>query len=116
MNEDWLATYRGWVYGIGFGAQLGLGFATIVESSLTWVAFACALGSGSAAAGALIGATFGIARALPVLAMARTHDPAALRTKMARLDRARPRVTRTVLALQAAIAFVLLGTLFGGWA
>src|SRR6478736_1103162 len=38
VNEDWLATYRGWVYGIGFGTQLGLGFATIVESSLTWVA------------------------------------------------------------------------------
>src|SRR5215471_15244920 len=24
VNEDWLNRYRGWVYGLGFGAQLGL--------------------------------------------------------------------------------------------
>ena len=23
VNEDWLTAYRGWVYGVGFGAQLG---------------------------------------------------------------------------------------------
>src|SRR5947209_302552 len=25
VNEDWLRRYRGWVYGAGFGAQLGAG-------------------------------------------------------------------------------------------
>ena len=25
VNEDWLAHYRGWVYGTGFGFQLGAG-------------------------------------------------------------------------------------------
>src|ERR1700737_74390 len=30
VNEDWLRRYRGWVYGIGFGFQLGLGVVTIV--------------------------------------------------------------------------------------
>ncbi len=24
VNEDWLGRYRGWVYGVAFGAQLGL--------------------------------------------------------------------------------------------
>src|SRR6478609_6746597 len=33
VNEDWLTRYRGWVYGIGFGAQLGTGLATIVTSA-----------------------------------------------------------------------------------
>src|ERR1019366_9178078 len=33
VNEGWLARYRGWVYGIGFGAQLGVGVATIVTSA-----------------------------------------------------------------------------------
>ena len=28
VNEDWVHRYRGWVYGISFGAQLGVGLAT----------------------------------------------------------------------------------------
>ena len=59
----------GWVYGAGFGAQLGLAFATIVTASATWIAFACALLSGCPSAGLRsIGAIFGLARALPLLA------------------------------------------------
>jgi hypothetical protein len=108
VNEDWLTTYRGWVYGGGFGAQLGLGFTTIINASATWLAFACALASCSAAAGALIGTTFGLVRALPVLSTARTYSPAALRTRLGRLDRAQPRVAHAVLILQAAIALALL--------
>src|SRR5436853_1685173 len=30
VNEDWLHRYRAWVYGVGFGIQLGLGAVTIV--------------------------------------------------------------------------------------
>src|SRR5437660_11825965 len=30
VNERWLDEYRGWVYGLGFGAQLGLGVTTVV--------------------------------------------------------------------------------------
>src|SRR4051812_47025367 len=51
VDENWLANYRGWVYGAGFGAQLGIAFSTIVTASATWVAFACALLSGGARAG-----------------------------------------------------------------
>src|SRR4051794_33369808 len=29
VNEEWLREYRGWVYGAGFGGQLGVGVATI---------------------------------------------------------------------------------------
>jgi len=111
VNEDWLVTYRGWVYGIGFGAQLGLGVTTIVTASITWIAFACAAASGSWAAGMLVGATFGAARALTVLATARVHDPVALRTTLARLDRVRPRVARVATALQLTVALALLATL-----
>ena len=31
--------YRGWVYGLGFGAQLGFGVVTVVTSAATYVAF-----------------------------------------------------------------------------
>jgi hypothetical protein len=111
VNEDWLATYRGWVYGIGYGAQLGLGITTIVTASITWVAFACAAGAGSLVAGMLVGATFGAVRALPVLATARVHDPTALRATLARLERVRPGVARAATVLQATVAVALLAAI-----
>src|SRR5439155_21261498 len=36
VNEEWLGRYRGWVYGAGFGLQLGLGVATIVTTSAVY--------------------------------------------------------------------------------
>src|SRR5205807_4975549 len=37
VNEDWLREYRGWVYGLGFGLQLGLGVSTIVTTAAVYV-------------------------------------------------------------------------------
>ena len=37
VNERWLDEYRGWVYGLGFGAQLGLGVTTVITSAATYV-------------------------------------------------------------------------------
>ena len=108
VNENWLVTYRGWVYGSGFGAQLGLAFLTIVTASATWVAFVCALFAGSTAAGAAIGALFGLARALPILSAARVRDPTALRAVVRRLERVRPRVAVATRAVQGTAAAGLL--------
>ena len=108
VNENWLVTYRGWVYGTGFGAQLGLAFLTIVTASATWVAFACALFAGNAGAGAVIGAVFGLARALPILSAARVRDPAALRALVRRLERVRPRVAVATTAVQGTAAAGML--------
>jgi hypothetical protein len=111
VNEDWLVTYRGWVYGIGYGAQLGLGVTTIVTASITWVAFACAAAAGSLVAGMLVGATFGAVRALTLLVTARVNDPSALRATLQRLEHLRPRVARVATALQVALAVALLTTI-----
>ena len=32
VDERWLTTYRGWVYGFGFGVQLGFGLGTVVNT------------------------------------------------------------------------------------
>ena len=108
VDENWLVSYRGWVYGSGFGAQLGFAFVTIVTASATWVAFACALLSGRVIAGATIGALFGLARALPILAGARVRDPAALRSLVRGLERLRPRVAIATTAFQGAAAVGLV--------
>lgn len=104
VDEAWLTRYRGWVYGLGFGAQLGSGVVTIVTSSLTYVVLAAAALSGSVAAGVAIGATFGLVRALPVLGFARVRSPGGLRTAMRRVEAWRGPVDRGVVVVQSLAA------------
>ena len=108
VDERWLEEYRGWVYGVGFGFQLGLGVVTIVPASITYVVLAAAALSGSPLRGLAIGAVFGTVRALPLLAAGRTRTPAALRDHMRRLaDLAAP-VARTTRVTQAAVALAAM--------
>ncbi|MBO0769407.1 MAG: hypothetical protein J2O48_12050 [Solirubrobacterales bacterium] len=76
VNEDWMSTFRGWVYGVGFGAQLGLGFITLVACAAIYATFAVAFLSGSPLIGVCIGAVFGATKAASLLpaGMARTRE------------------------------------------
>jgi hypothetical protein len=70
VDEAWVGRYRGWVVGMGFGAQLGFGVVTIVTSSTTYAVVVLAFLSGTPWAGALLGGLFGLVRALPLVLMA----------------------------------------------
>ena len=37
VDERWLHRYRGWVYGVGFGFQLGFGLLTVVTTSTVYL-------------------------------------------------------------------------------
>lgn len=87
VDERWLDGLRGWVYGIGYGFQLGLGVVTIVTSALTYTTVAAALLSASWVGGLMIGTTFGLMRALPILLTARVQGPAELRALHVRNQR-----------------------------
>jgi hypothetical protein len=75
VNERWLDEYRGWVYGLGFGGQLGLAVVTVVSSAATYVALIAAFLTGSAGAGALVVGCFGAVRGLTPLVAARVRTP-----------------------------------------
>jgi sulfite exporter TauE/SafE len=75
VNEQWLNRYRGWVYGVGFGAQLGTGVATVVTTSAVYSMLASIVLSGSPAWGALIGTTFGVVRGATILPAWRVRSP-----------------------------------------
>ena len=75
VNEDWMVRYRSWVYGLGFGVQLGLGVVTIVNTSAIYAMLLAAALSGSAGAGALIGGVFGFVRAAIVFTVAGVKRP-----------------------------------------
>jgi hypothetical protein len=87
VDEQWLTRYRGWVYGVGFGAQLGFGLVTIITSATTYAVVLLAALSGHVGAGLAIGATFGLVRALPSLLMAKVGDRHGLHRVFARVER-----------------------------
>jgi hypothetical protein len=110
VDERWLDEYRGWVYGFGFGLQLGTGLVTIVSTSAVYAAFAlsflAALASGQLWAGVAVGVTFGAVRGLTALGAARAHDPTHLRA----LHRSIERNTATSRTLTAATLTVTAAT------
>lgn len=111
VNERWLDTYRGWVYGVGFGAQLGVGVVTVVTTAAIYQTWAFALLSTSAWAGAAIGAVFGVVRFATMLWVRRVNDPIGLRTAIAGTQRWLPMARRVALSAQGVAAIVLLATL-----
>lgn len=114
VDEDWLVTYRGWVYGAGFGFQLGLGFATVVTRSVTYVALAGAALTASWQAGLAVGAVFGVVRGLPLLLAARLRTPERLRSfhrRLAAVARPADRATGIGQASAAVVALLTAGAL-----
>ncbi len=87
VNEDWLDEFRGWVVGLGFGFQLGLGVVTIVTSLTIPATFLLAALTGSWQWGLAVGTTFGLARALPIMSTRRIDRPDRLAALHRRHDR-----------------------------
>ncbi len=110
VNEDWLATYRGWVYGLGFGVQLGLGVVTIVTTASVYLLWAGVFLAADPVIGGVAGATFGLVRALPVVLSARLRQPAAVGARVGRFDRwdGRFRTVTVTTELIAAAAVLLM--------
>jgi hypothetical protein len=89
VDERWLDEYRGWVYGLGYGAQLGLGVSTVVSSAATYAALLAAALSADPRRGALILGVYGAIRGLTPLAAARVRSPRQLLALHAALRRGR---------------------------
>lgn len=121
VNEDWLPAYRGWVCGLGFGVQLGMGVLTIVTTATVYLtaglavlaAAAASTPAGAIAVGMSVGSAFGLARALPILAGAGAGTPGQLAILGRRLAAyARPANQVTVaLVAGAGLACVAVGAM-----
>ena len=112
VDETWLHRYRGWVYGVGFGGQLGVGVWTIVATPAIYVALAGEALAPTLAAGLVIGATFGFVRGATVLSTVRIDSSEALRSFHRRFHRsgrgaAALALGAQVLVLVAAAASIL---------
>jgi len=114
VNEDMLNEYREWAYGLNFGFQLGLGVVTIVTTSTVYLTFALAFLTGSWQAGLLVGAAFGLVRALPMVLVTRIYDPHQLRRLFERINAWAPVAHRGSLGLLIVAGSVAVVSIWTG--
>ena len=103
VSEDWLVAYRSWVYGAGFGLQLGAAVVTVVNTALVPLFMLAALLSGNTAAGLMIGAAFGAARGASMALSIRVRTTDDLRRLHRRLDLHADRARRLGAAAAAGL-------------
>ncbi len=109
VNENWIQSYRGWVYGGGFGAELGFGISTIITTTLVHVLVVAMILVGSVPAATVLGTVFGFVRGATVFAAHGVDSPERLRAFHATLDewRSRSRFGGVLaLAVSSVIGFV----------
>jgi hypothetical protein len=114
VNERWLDQYRSWVYGGGFGWQIGTGLATYITTAAVYLMAVLAVLTASPVAAMAIGTGFGLLRGLAVLLNRRTTDPMDLLAFHRRFFAAGPMVGRAVTTVELVVALVLVGAL-AGW-
>ncbi|MBV9661689.1 MAG: hypothetical protein JO337_11085 [Acidimicrobiales bacterium] len=108
VDDSWLAKYRPWLYGAGFGWQIGVGFATYVMTASVALILVLAALSTSPIGALVVGISFGLARGLTVFLTARSDSPAGLRVLHARLDSFGPAVRWGVVGVESGVVVVLL--------
>ncbi len=108
VNEDWMTRYRGWVYGLAFGAQLGVGVATIVTSAAIYATAAVVFLCGDPAIGVAIGTAFGLVRAMSLLPAHRAHDSESLVELHRVLGAIEPYVRRATPAVELLVAALVI--------
>ncbi len=87
VDERWLTAYRGWVYGFGFGVQLGFGFVTVINTFL-FVALVIGGGLLDPVPAFVIGVGYGAVRGVMALLSGGVRTVDDLKRLHRRLDRA----------------------------
>ena len=113
VNEDWLGKYRAWLYGSGFGWQVGAGVATYIMTAAVFVTIAFGALGASPIAALVLGGGFGLARGLTVYLTARAHNTAELFAIHRKFDALGEPVRRAVIVVQLAVGVVAIGLAAG---
>lgn len=113
VNEVWLDEFRSWVYGLGFGWQIGTGLATYIMTAGVYLTVGLAALTGRPLIALGITVLFGTVRGMAIFLGVRLVDPERLRSFHAWFEGAGPIVRRAVIALQT---FVAIAVATGAWA
>jgi hypothetical protein len=114
VNERWLDQFRPWVYGAGFGWQIGAGLVTYIKTAALYLMITLAALTASPATALAVGTLFGLVRGLAVLLGRGIVSPATLAEFHRRFTRAGPVVLGVVVGCEIAVA-VAFGAALSPW-
>ena len=113
VDDAWLSTYRSWVYGLGFGWQIGAGITTYIMTTAVFLTIGLAALTAGPLLAFVLAVLFGLARGLAVLLSARLRSPAAMLALHARLEALETPVRLTVIGIEVAVAAIAAGLAWG---
>ena len=113
VNEAWLDEFRSWVYGGGFGWQIGVGLATFVTTAAVYLMIAMAALTGDPLVAFLLMVGFGFVRGLAVLLGRNLTTPERLFALHRRLEELLPTAQRAIVLVQAAVLAIAAGAAWG---
>jgi hypothetical protein len=108
VDDTWLDTYRSWVYGGGFGWQIGVGLATFIVTAAVYLTMVLAALTGSPVVAFAICLLFGFTRGLAVLISRTATSPERLGRLHQRFDALAPVSRRLTIGFQVVLAVVAL--------
>ncbi|MEA3056825.1 MAG: hypothetical protein QOD30_2257, partial [Actinomycetota bacterium] len=104
VNERWLDQYRPWVYGGGFGWQIGTGLATYITTAAVYLLVVVVAVGGDPMLALVGGLLFGVTRGLAVLLTRHVRTTDDLRRVHVAVQHAGPALHDAVLAVEVAVA------------
>jgi hypothetical protein len=104
VNERWLDRYRSWVYGTGFGWQIGVGLATYIMTAAVYLLILIGGLSANPSIALALGGVFGLVRGLAVYLASGLDSGEKLLSFHARFESWREPVRQTMVVLQALVA------------
>ncbi len=113
VDRFWLDDYRSWVYGTGFGWQIGVGLATYIVTTGVYVTVLIAILGGSPAEALLLGLLFGGIRGLAIFLGARASTLEKLHALHRRITELEPGSRLVMFLVQAGVATMALGVAWG---
>jgi hypothetical protein len=106
VNERWLDQYRSWVYGGGFGWQIGVGLATYIMTAGVYLLILMGGLTASPWIAIALGGLFGLVRGLAVYLAAGLDSGEKLLVFHERFESWREPVRQSMIVVQALVAVV----------
>ncbi len=113
VERTWLDRYRPWLYGMGFGWQLGVGVATYVMSASVYLMVIVAASTGEPLLALAIVTGFGFLRGLAILPAATVRTPADLGRLHRRIERLRPASRVVAVVGQIGVLVAAISVIWG---
>jgi hypothetical protein len=115
VNESWFGRYRPWVYGVGYGWQLGTGLTTYLMTTAVYLMLLLAALTAAPLVAVAVCAGFGALRGVTVLLGVRLSDPEAIRRLHRRLEFTEPASRALAIGAEGAVVCIGLAALAPLW-